>query len=204
MLLKERLRVWAPFIGLLFAIYHAYDYYMVFKTDAASPLMTKNSELSLAIKQNKDLEGKVKSLEEFAKRQKADQENLLALVQQLAETKDALADDVQMPDFMKLVVSEAKRVGMNVLSIVPARKEKKEYYYEYPVEVKFRGLFAQVYSFVNRIASMQRIVRVEKFDMRPVANSFGKYVELEGSLELKTFSYLGSQADDVGKKKGSK
>jgi len=52
---------------------------------------------------------------------------------------------------------------------------------------------------VNRLSNLQRIVRIESVDMKPVSSAASKYVELEGSLEVKTFSYVGSKADQVGK-----
>lgn len=200
--LKEFIRVWAPLIGLAFAGYYSYDYYYVFKQDPGSPLAAKKTELLTVKKQNELLEGKVKELDEFARQLESKKEEVRALAQQLAESRGAIPDEVQMPDFMKMLVSEAKRVGLTVLSIVPAPKSAKEYYYEYPVDLKFRGIYAQVYSYLSRLSSLQRIVRVERFEMKPVGAASSKYVELEGSLEVKTFSYVGSKADQVGK--GSK
>jgi len=197
--LKEFIRVWAPIIGLAFAGYYSYDYYYVFQQDPASPLAARKTELAAIKKQNEVLEGKMKELEEFSRQLEAKKEQIRSIAQQLADTRGALADDLLMPDFMKMLVSEAKRVGLTVLSITPARKGAKEYYYEYPVEVKFRGIYAQLYSYLSRISNLQRIVRVSRFDMKPISSSSSKFVELEGVLEVKTFAYVGSKADQVGK-----
>ncbi len=197
--LREFVRVWAPMVGLAFAGYYSYDYYLVFQQDPGSPLAAKKTELAAIKKQNEVLQKKGTELEEFARQLEAKREQVRAIAQQLGETRGTIAEDVQMPDFMKMLISEAKRVGLTVLSITPARKTSREYYDEYPVSVKFRGIYAQVYSFVNRLSSLQRIVRIESVDMKPVSSAASKYVELEGSLEVKTFSYVGSKADQVGK-----
>jgi Tfp pilus assembly protein PilO len=197
--LKEFIRVWAPIIGLAFAGYYSYDYYYAFQQAPDSPLAVRKTDLTVIKKQNEVLEGKRTELESFSRQLEAKKEQVRAIAQQLAETRGALADDLQMPEFMKMLVSEAKRVGLTVLSITPARKSAKEYCYEYPVEVKFRGIYAQLYSYLSRISNLQRIVHVSRFDMKPISSSGGRFVELEGVLEVKTFSYIGSEADRVGK-----
>ncbi|NDD91356.1 hypothetical protein EBZ37_04655 [bacterium] len=195
--IRELIRVWAPIIGLAFGGYYAYDFYFNFQSDPASPLIAKQSELTESKRQTQVLEKKVTELEEFKKALESKQAEVLALAQQLAETKVAISDDVQLPDFMKLMVSEAKRVGLTVQSITPIKKIEQEFYYEYPVEVRFRGVFAQLYSFMTRLANLQRIVRIESFNVRPVSKSSARFVELEGTIVLKTFSYVGSKADQV-------
>ncbi|MBU6374451.1 MAG: type 4a pilus biogenesis protein PilO [Bdellovibrionales bacterium] len=195
--IKEIIRVWAPIISIIFGGYNTYDYFIAFKSDAASPLLMKQRELEEAKKQTKALEVKLSELEEFKKTNEAKQKEVMSLAQNLGETKVALSEDVQMPDFMKLMVSEAKRVGLTVLSITPAKRIEKEFYYEYPVEVKFRGIFAQLFSFMSRLSSLQRIVHVDKFEVRPVTKASARFVELEGSIRVKTFSYVGSKADQL-------
>ncbi|MEN9723715.1 MAG: hypothetical protein RJB38_1701 [Pseudomonadota bacterium] len=197
--LLSRLRSLVPLVGLVFGGYQAYDYYVVFQQDEASPLAMKRNELQALEKQNKTLEKKLKDLEEFVKKLDAKKQEMQSIVDQLAQTKDSISNEVQMPDFVKLIVSEAKRTGLTVTAITPAKKVQQEYYIEYPVDLKFKGVFAQAYSFVSRLASLQRIVRIDKFDLKPLANASGKFIELEGALELKTFSYVGSKADQIGK-----
>lgn len=199
LMLKELIRVWAPIVGLAFAGFYAYGYYFTFLDDPASPLSTRKAELKAIRGQNQALEKKVQELEEFKRQLEAKKEEVRSIAQQLSETKGALEDDVRMPDFMKMLVSEAKRVGLAVQSITPSRKQAQEYYFEYPVELKFRGIYAQVFSFMNRLSNLQRIVRVDRFEMKPVSSAASKYVELEGVLQIKTFSYVGSKADQIGK-----
>ena len=197
--LKEMIRVWAPIVGLAFAGYYAYDYYVVFQQDAGSPLNQKRSQQRDVKKENDALQKKLDELDAFARQVESKKIEVAGLAERLGEVRGALAEDVLMPDFVKLLVSEAKRVGLTVLSVTPSRKTEGEYYYEYPVELRFHGVYAQVFSFLSRLANLQRIVRVDRFDMKPTSSSASRYVELEGSLLVKTFAYMGSQADKIGK-----
>ena len=146
-----------------------------------------------------ELDKKLKALEEFERQVESKKIEVAGLAERLGAVRGALAESVLMPDFVKLLVSEAKRVGLTVLSVTPSRRSEREYYYEYPVELRFHGVYAQAFSFMSRLANLQRIVRVDRFDMKPTSSSASRYVELEGSLLVKTFAYMGSQADKIGK-----
>lgn len=197
--LREMIRFWAPLIGLVFAAYYAYDYYYVFEQDPGSALAAKKNQITEIKNQNIILDKKVKKLEEFIRQVESKKEEVRSIAQQLAESREVLSDNVQISEFMKMLISEAKRAGLSILSIIPSSKIQQEYYAVVPVEVKFHGVYAQIFTFMNRLANLQRIVRVDRFSMKPVSAASKKYVELEGSLEIKTFAYIGSQADQIGK-----
>lgn len=201
--LYEVIRFWGPIAGLMVVAWNGYDYFQNFQTGADSPLKAKRAELDTVRLQNAALTRKGAELDAFVKRLEEKKIEITGLSQKLAEMRGALSDDVSMPDFMGLLVSEAKRVGLSVQSMVPGRRQAREYYSEYPVELKFRGVYAQAFTFLQRLSNLQRIVRVDRFDMRPTShNATGRYVEIEGTIEVKTFSYLGSSADKVGKEAG--
>jgi hypothetical protein len=63
----------------------------------------------------------------------------------------------------------------------------------------FRGVYLQLLVFLERLANLERIVRTENITMHPVSSQKAAYVELEGKLELKTYKYQGSKADDLVK-----
>jgi Tfp pilus assembly protein PilO len=118
----------------------------------------------------------------------------------LFDLKAALSDRLDVPEFTQMIVTEAKRVGLSVQSIRPLKRTDTEFYREFPFELKFRGVFPQIYTFVSRVAALQKLVRIDKFSLAPVSSNTSKFVELEGELELKTFAYLGSQADAIADK----
>jgi hypothetical protein len=52
---------------------------------------------------------------------------------------------------------------------------------------------------LNRLAKSNRIIRVEAFEMRPRGSQKSRFVELEGRFEIKTYFYIGSKEDDLGR-----
>lgn len=117
---------------------------------------------------------------------------------QLQELRSGINEEVDIPGFMTLTVTEAKRVGLQVQSIRPESAIKHEFFSELPFSFQFRGVYLQLIVFLQRLANTQNIIRVDSFDLKPIAESASKYVELAGTVQIKTFKYLGTKADQVG------
>ncbi len=189
-----------PITALLLAygVYLGWDYYD-FMEGSSSPLVMKKSELQAAQTETEAQKKKAQAAQEFFKTLDQKRNELRALSIQLDELKGTLSSDVDVPAFMKMVITEAKKVGITVLGIRPQAPTKKDYYEEQPFEMGFRGVYVQLLVFLERLAQVQSIVRVENFDMKPISAPQAKYIELEGKVQIKAFKYLGTQADEIGK-----
>jgi Tfp pilus assembly protein PilO len=185
-----------PVVFLLLA-YVGYDTYTFF-TDPAQPILTKQKEIDTANLNRTKLEKKLKEVNTFVESLEQKKVELRRLAQELQGMKETLSDRVDTANFMKMVLTESKKVGVTVLSLKPAGSVSKEYYTEQNFSFQYRGVFAQVVNFLERMTNVAEIVRVDNFNMKPVGVSKGKLVQLEGTLELKTFTYLGSKADTLG------
>lgn len=186
-------------VGLLLAGYCGYlgyDYY-VFTSAPESPLMAKQAEHEAARKEIAALQGKIKQANEFFKSLDAKRGELRRLAQSLDELKGTLSTEVDVGAFMKMAVTEARRVGINVLGMKPVAKSVKEYYEEQPFEMAFQGVYVQLLVFLDRLANIQNIVRVDDFELHPVSAPGAKFTELQGVVLLKAFKYVGSKADEI-------
>lgn len=197
--LQISIRKYAPILMIGCVLYYAHDFYFVFLKEPESPLLVKKNEVRTVTEETQKLKKRVDELSEFEKKLESMREDVKKIVEDLAEARKALPESVGMPDFMKLVISESKRVGLTVVSVTPMPSVKKDYYLEYPVEVRYRGVYAQLVSYLKRLSGLERIINVDKFDIKPVSLANAKYVQIEGSLRLVTFSYVGSGADGIGK-----
>jgi Tfp pilus assembly protein PilO len=81
----------------------------------------------------------------------------------------------------------------------PTTKKDADGYVEQAFELGFRGVFVQLMVFLDRLSQVQKVVRVDTMAMRPVTASFSRYVELEGTLQIKTYAYATSNADKLSK-----
>jgi Tfp pilus assembly protein PilO len=110
-----------------------------------------------------------------------------------------LSENLDLPEFMKTVLTEARRVGLFVVSLRPAGSTEKEYYGEHVFDFAFRGVFVQMMLFLDHMANVQKIVRVDNFNIRPRGSTSGRYVEIDGTVQLKAYRYIASKADSLGR-----
>lgn len=184
------LLVWATFLG--------WEYYSYESSDT-SPLVQKRIEKENVRNENAGLETQLKRVKEFAKNLEIKRLEIRNLTLELDSLKATISEDLNLPDFMKSTLTEARKVGLTVLSLKPTLGSKHEYYAEQAFDLKFRGAFVQVVVFLDRLANMQKVVRVDNFEMKPLGSNMAKIVELQGTVEIKAYRYVGSKADDLGK-----
>lgn len=180
--------------------YFGYDYHSFFN-DSTSPLLLKQDE-------NKALEDSIaekkKKKEEtirFFDTLKTKQQEVTTLVEQLSQMKQTLSENSDVSGFSKFLFTEAKKIGLNLSSLQPMPRAPKQYYEEIPFQITFSGMYVQVIAFLERVSQADRIVKIESISLKPKSGqSLGtKFVELDGSAIIKTFMYLGTNEDDMGK-----
>lgn len=183
---------------LLYGAYLGYDYY-AFQSDPGSALNHKQQQIQIAKQETTLTQEKARKAKEFYQTLEARREELRKLALQLEEAKASLSEQMDVSSFIKMVVGEAKKVGMAVDGIRPTDSREKEYYLEQAFELKFHGVFVQLVVFLERLANLERIIRIGQFHVKPVTPASAAYVQLDGTIELETYKYRGSKADELGK-----
>ena len=189
-----------PFTPLLvlYLGWLGYDYYQ-FEFDSSSPLIMARAETVAKATEIKAVELKIKQAKDFYKNLEAKKTELRALAEQLNGMKSTLTEGFDVPTFMKLVVTEAKKIGLTVTGLKPTTETKKEYYTEQAFDLTFQGVYAQVLVFLDRLSQAQKIVRVDNFVIHPRNATASRYTELDGTIEIKAFSYVGTRDDELNK-----
>lgn len=202
--LRALLDRYLPLVGVALGLYFAYDVY-TFSTDPSSEWVSKRAQVQAQEESVRQLENQVKQAEAFFKSLEAKRVEIRNLAMQLNEMKVSLSNDLDIPSLLKVIAFEAQRVGLRVQSIKPGASQKRELYVESAFELEFRGVFAQLVIFMQRLASAQRILKIENFMVEPLVNSASspspnKYVELRGTLQILAYAYSPSKADEVAEK----
>jgi Tfp pilus assembly protein PilO len=197
--LKERLdRIPIAAIILVLGAYLAYDVYH-FKNDPGSALLQKQVDLERIQGEAGSLRNRVQEVEAFRKSLDSKRLEVRSLAVELEQAKGTLTEDLDVPGFMKMVVAEAERSGLVVTSLKPGETASLEYVMQQTFELSFTGLFAQSLGFFDRLEKLKRIVQVHEFSLKTKSRSDQKYVELEGTVQLRTYRYIGTKADEIGK-----
>ncbi|MBS1963939.1 MAG: type 4a pilus biogenesis protein PilO [Bdellovibrionales bacterium] len=186
------------------AIYLGWDYYS-FTTDPTSDYGMKKASLDEKKTDITTKEKKIAEAKTFYQNLEKKREELRRLSTELTDMKSKLTENNDIPAFMKLVLNEAKRVGLMVTSLSPLPSQKMQYYIEQPFDLNFQGVYVQLIAFLDRLAQAERIVRIDDFTVRPrsTAAKNSKFVDLEGTIKVRTYVYLGTQEDDVATSGGS-
>jgi Tfp pilus assembly protein PilO len=175
-----------------------YDYY-TFIDDPTSPLGMKKAELVAAKNANAKLQIKVTELENFVKTLEGKKIELRRLVSEFQQVSGSLSDHLDTPLFMKMIITEAKKVGLKVESLKPKGSVEKEFYMETTFAFSYRGIFAQLLIFLQRLASTTEIIRIADAEIKPNGTASDRFVEVKGDLEIKTYTYLSAKAEAMVK-----
>lgn len=175
--------------------YVGFDFYQFTQDEVSSPLLQKQNELRAAQDETKKLRDELKRLTEFKAGLEAKRTEIQIKLNELNQSKDALKEEFDVTEFMRLVLNEAKRMGIIIISLKPNASVSKENYSEIPFDFKFRAVYAQVLYLLQRLSSHERVIRIDELNMRPVSGNTSKHVLLEGSLKIKTFIYQATKAD---------
>lgn len=194
-------------LGALFFIilaYSGWDYY-TFLTDPLSELGQKRAQFAQKTVDIVEKEKKLAAAKDFFRNLEKKREELRALSNELATMKSTLTETPDPPAFVKLISNAAKKVGLAITSLSPLQSETKKYYIEQPFDLAFQGVYVQLIAFLDRLSQAERIVRVDDFTVRPrgTASRASRFVDLEGTIKVRSYVYLGTQEDEVANQGGS-
>lgn len=180
---------------LIYLLYLGLDYYN-FTSESASPLVQKQQEISAAKNQMEKSDKKIKELNLFVKTLDLKKSEIRRMTQELDDVKASLPEVIDIPRIMKMMITEAKKAGISVTSLRPTSPKDSEFYTEQPFTLTFRGIYPQLMTLLDRLSNITDIIRVDHFNIK-AGDPSRKYVELEGSLEIKIYKYLSNRADGV-------
>jgi Tfp pilus assembly protein PilO len=182
--------------------YLGYDYYDFINSDT-STIGQKKTEIETLKAQNSKLLKKNRELDIFVKTLEVKKLTLRKMAHDLQNVKAVLSKDLDVPKFMKLIFTEARSVGITVKGLEPQTPITKEFYSENSFKLEFKGVFEKLIELLDRFSDIAQIVRVEAIKIKPNGNTSGKYAEIEGTLDVRIYRYLGTKADTIDKSDGS-
>jgi Tfp pilus assembly protein PilO len=200
--LKELLKkIPVSMLFALFVVYLGYQIYS-FYNDNTSPFNQKKLQITQSRTENAQVQNKIKQLEEFYKSLDQKRTELRVLAKQLQDLKGTLSETIDIPLFISMVLSEANRAGVTVMGIKPTESKTSEFYAEQDFQLDFKCVYIQLLVFIEHLAQIERILRVDNVELKPVGPSTSNYVEIGGNIEIKSFRYVGTQADEIAKNPG--
>ena len=186
-------------IGLTLVVvaWQGYQYYE-FQTNAEeSPLLKKRSELEVVSKENEELRKKIDQAREFKRSLEAKKQEIRDLYIKLANLQASLNDELDTPNLIRVIDQVAKEAGLKYTSLNPGAMTTKEYYVDQIFDLSFHGVYIQLLVFLQKISTVQRIIRVENLSITRRGPANAAIVQVEGTAQLKAYRYNASKADQV-------
>jgi Tfp pilus assembly protein PilO len=188
-----------PFF-LLFIIYLGWLGVQAYQFEFSSDGAVETHKIKIDTLKNEitSLKKKVVEAKEFEKSLDTNKEDLRKKVKKMFEYESMFSERIDVPSLMKLLLTEAKRVDLKLEKIEPVSQSLKEFYVEQEFKMKLNGDYTKMLLFLQRIAQMQRLMRVNEVELTANSNSTSvSSQKLSGIFSIKAYRYTNSKEDTM-------
>lgn len=143
-------------------------------------------------------------VQEKAKKEKTNlQAQIKELERDLNVLRSKLPEEKEIPALLSSVNEIGRLNGLEFLLFKQDKAVRRDYYSEIPVQVQVTGPYHQVALFLNRVATLDRIVQVSKLRLDKY-KSVGNVGRLEASMQATTYKYETEPLPKAPAKPGAK
>ncbi|WP_148861705.1 type IV pilus inner membrane component PilO [Marinobacter fonticola] len=122
---------------------------------------------------------KVANLQTFKNQMAEMEETFGALVKQLPS-------DTEVPGLLEDITNTALGSGLELQEITLQPEQTRDFYIELPINIRVRGTYHELASFVSSIAGLPRIVTLHDFTIKPTG---GEAEKLDMQVLARTYRY---------------
>lgn len=158
----------------------------------------KNTYHDLQVKQ-----GEEQALIQSYSAKASDAANLNALKLQMAEIEQTfdtlsrqLPKDTEVPDLLEDISQLGLDSGLEFESIGLGKEFVKEFYAELPIDIKVKGGYHSLATFVSGISALPRIVTLHNYTLTPTSEKTNDNLLM--TVTAKTYRYSANQDLDAG------
>ncbi len=130
-------------------------------------------------------------------------EELAAMEQLFEETATLLPKEKEIPSLLTNISALGRGSGLDFLTFKPIAEIPKDFYSEIPIEIKVRGPYHNMGSFLDQVSKLDRIVTVANINMGGPKKDAGEML-LESSFRLVTYQFTNKKLADPNDKKKKK
>lgn len=131
------------------------------------------------------------------------QEEINALQGQLKEAMAILPEEKEVPSLLTQINTLGTQTGISFLLFKPGTLVSRDFYSEFPIQIRVEGTYHSLGLFLDRISRMKRIVNVSDLKIRGQTSKkpAGSTILAEFNAVTFTFSTEGGKGADVKKTK---
>lgn len=160
-------------------------------TGAAGWFLVKPAlgELEQAEAREQELRSQFESMQSKAALLDAYREQLATMEEEFGAMLRQLPDETDMESLLIDLSQTSVAAGLEVNFFKPGNEQRKEFYAEYPIELRVSGSYHEFGNFVSGLAALPRIVTLHNIKISPAGgNADGG--DLGMTLTAKTYRYI--------------
>lgn len=144
------------------------------------------------------LDGERRDKEEYITNLAKYEARLNELQNDLNQARAELPDDPDVPNLLAQLGNKARGSGLSIDRFEPKGENIAEFYAEIIFDMKVKGSYHEVASFVDSIGKLDRIVNVTGLSMTQPKTANQKVV-VDGSFTIKTYRFVDSAEAEAAK-----
>lgn len=145
-------------------------------------LKRTHADLEVKINEARTAQRSLPQFEEVVKNLELELEKLLRVLPTRRNTEDLL----------RRIRTLAEQGNFNLNRFTPRRQSEREFYYEWPIQIKVDATYHNLALFFDRVSRFSRIINIEDLSVR--SKKSGGAHTIDATFTLKTYLYI----DDSG------
>ncbi len=147
------------------------------------------TELEQAEAREQELRSQFESMQSKAAQLDAYREQLATMEEDFGAMLRQLPDETDMESLLIDLSQTSVAAGLEVNFFKPGNEQKKEFYAEYPIELRVSGTYHEFGDFVSGLAALPRIVTLHNIKISPSGGE-AQGTNLGMTLTAKTYRYI--------------
>lgn len=149
----------------------------------------KLEELGASEKQELTLKEEFEKKQEKASKLEAYEEQLAEMKETFGSMLKSLPDNTEVESLLVEISRAASANNLDILEFKPRGEQAKDFYAEYPIDMKLKGTYIELTGFLSAVASLERIVTLHDMNLKPDNSEDGQGI-ISIDLNAKTYRYL--------------
>lgn len=174
-------------VVMLFLAIIAGFYYLIYRSLAA--------EKNVLIQKRYDLRSQLNEKRMLAANLDRLKLEIASLESQLSQALTVLPEEKEIPKLLVNINSLGLKAGVEFLLFRPGTVTLRDFYGEFPVQIKVRGTYHALGRFFDMISKMSRIVNVSDLKIAPVASSKEEKDTIIAEFTATTFTSSGAKGE---------
>lgn len=178
-----------PVIWVILLVVLCYFDHQEWEQNVYNPLLqqieVKNSELQ-------QVEAELARIDDFIRNRDAKRAELEKVQDEFERIRKEFPANPELPALLKSLADITEKIGIEFASFKPAGNVPVELLQAAQVDVKLRGSYVQVMSFLDSVSNLPRIVNAQFLTLKPMTDKDGANFKVI-DVDLKILTYFGAK-----------